>query len=625
MNKVLLLLLLIIQLFSNVTINSQNVVLEDFEFEYFIDKTNAIDFHEALKSNYENISHSHTTLGFLNNQTVWIKIDINSTLTNPQTLYFSHKTSFNMTKFNWYVVQNNTLINSSRAGYLDLTSNSTISDINGNIPLKITNQSTTTLYLQLQSNRSMILNFGLYDIDHLQHSEKSHTLFYALLIGIMFALIIYNTSLYIFTHDKAYLFYVGYVTPITIMFSNFTAGFNIEYFHIFGEINSLNIYLLPIHIILLSLFIKEVLQTKKRLPYANIFLNSLIGAVILWVVFTFFINMSSIRSLLSIISLIGAIGIITIAIIATLKKFELALFVVIATGLYLSGAIYTLLFYLKVIDYDFVALNSQFIGLVLEGILFSIMLSFRINMLEKIKEEQKQELIQQSRQAQMGELLSVIAHQLKQPLATMSATLTLNQVKLLKNDEYTKESIEKLFTLFANNIQHLSITIDEFRNFFNPHKHKELIVVNEVVDTALFVISMMFSKSNITIEKEYESNREIMVLKNELMQVILNILNNSIDSLNKVTTTQRVIKIKTYDTDLGTHVEISDNGGGINPKIIDKIFDKYFTTKPENKGTGLGLYLCKTIVEQNCKGAIIASNIENGAQFKLFIPKSEMK
>jgi len=103
---------------------------------------------------------------------------------------------------------------------------------------------------------------------------------------------------------------------------------------------------------------------------------------------------------------------------------------------------------------------------------------------------------------------------------------------------------------------------------------------------------------------------------NELMQVILNILKNAQDSLkNASKQRQSSISIRTYDTDSHAVIEIEDNGGGIKEEYMDKIYDPYFSTKDEKNGTGLGLYMSKTIIQEHHKGELNAFNTDDGVCF----------
>ncbi|MDH5464082.1 MAG: PAS domain-containing sensor histidine kinase [Thiovulaceae bacterium] len=243
--------------------------------------------------------------------------------------------------------------------------------------------------------------------------------------------------------------------------------------------------------------------------------------------------------------------------------------------------------------------------------------------IEKAVEEihQKEvQLLQQSRLAQMGEMISMIAHQWRQPLTAISAISIDLQMKLILDDYKSKDKkpLEKFFShteaslkKIDSYILNLTTTIDDFRNFYKPNKKSVKIKLEDVIEKSLNIIKPSLGSYNITIIEQYNSKEKIELYENEMMQVILNILKNAQDHLNEKNIKDPYIKIITEDNT----IFICDNGGGIPENIIEKIFDPYFSTKYEKNGTGLGLYMSKTIVEEHHHGRLIAENKDDGACF----------
>ena len=231
--------------------------------------------------------------------------------------------------------------------------------------------------------------------------------------------------------------------------------------------------------------------------------------------------------------------------------------------------------------------------------------------IEKTKAKDQQ-LLSQSRLAQMGEMISMIAHQWRQPLAAISATSnSLNiKVQLQTLDDKT---ILELTDRISQYSQHLSSTIDDFRLFFKPNKEKTNTNYNEILTSVLNIIETSIINKNITIKKELNSTTQFYSYPNEIKQVILNLLKNAEDVLIEREIENPEIIIKSYNNIL----EIIDNGGGVKDEIYEKIFDPYFTTKDEKNGTGLGLYMSKTIIEEHCKGTLTIRNSENRAIFRI--------
>lgn len=239
--------------------------------------------------------------------------------------------------------------------------------------------------------------------------------------------------------------------------------------------------------------------------------------------------------------------------------------------------------------------------------------------LSELKEKETL-LLEQSRMAAMGEMISMISHQWKQPLSSIAAAVSTLKLKI-KMNKYEAVSFENKITDIDKYIDYMSNTIDDFRNFFKSDKKKELVTINYIVDISLEMLENAFANNNIKIINDENKLQSIFIYKNELLQVILNILNNSKDAFSENTNNHNMIKINYKEFDTYQILSIEDNAGGISEDIIKKIFDPYFSTKNKKNGTGLGLYMCKIIVEKHCNGEIKAINKNNGVCFEIKIKK----
>jgi len=248
-----------------------------------------------------------------------------------------------------------------------------------------------------------------------------------------------------------------------------------------------------------------------------------------------------------------------------------------------------------------------------------------------IKNELKEKdahLFQQSRLAMMGEMLSMIAHQWRQPLGTISAnTISIQSAIELEQYNLKEDKGREEFLNFLNKkmdktnlyIQDLSQTITNFSNFYKPDKEYQIVEVNEVLLKAYSLIFDSLESYNIKVGFDLESNFELMMHENEFTQVILNIINNAKDQLLQNSIETPIINISTYVKNDTFYIDIADNAGGIDEKSLDKIFDPYFSTKLEKNGTGLGLYMSKVIIKDYHGGDIYAKNSDNGAIFTIRI------
>ncbi len=235
-------------------------------------------------------------------------------------------------------------------------------------------------------------------------------------------------------------------------------------------------------------------------------------------------------------------------------------------------------------------------------------------------ELQEQKLLQQSRLAQMGEMLSMIAHQWRQPLAAISSTSAALELKA-NLGKANNETVIKLSSKISEYAQHLSSTIDDFRDFFKSDKKELESSYNDIVKSILNIVEVSIENSNILIVRDLQDKEMFITYPNEVKQVILNLVKNAEDILIENNTEHAYIKIVTYMKNNRHILEVQDNAGGVPIDIVEKIFDPYFSTKLEKNGTGLGLYMSKTIIEEHCHGELNLFNNEEGAVFQVVLPQ----
>jgi len=240
---------------------------------------------------------------------------------------------------------------------------------------------------------------------------------------------------------------------------------------------------------------------------------------------------------------------------------------------------------------------------------------------EKIKESREQEkmLFKQARYAQMGEMISMIAHQWRQPLNAIS-TLTATMRLKIERGEYERDFMVNKVTTIGEYVQHLSSTINDFRNFFKLDRAKEELSFVNVIKNTLKLMGSELENKHIAVEVEYGCYCTVYTYPNEVQHVILNIVNNAEDVLLMNKITHPKIMIRTMGDGVKSILEIEDNAGGIDESIIEKVFNPYFTTKENSDGTGLGLYMSRIIIEEHCNGKIEVRNGKEGAIFRLIFP-----
>jgi PAS domain S-box-containing protein len=234
---------------------------------------------------------------------------------------------------------------------------------------------------------------------------------------------------------------------------------------------------------------------------------------------------------------------------------------------------------------------------------------------EALREKERM-LIQQSRLAAMGEMIGNIAHQWRQPLNVLG--INIQQLLLFYDEgQFTRDILAHGVDSSMKLIQHMSRTIDDFRNYFRPDKEKVEFRLGEAVAGALALMEGSFSHHRITTEIISQDDPVVTGYRNEFAQVILNILSNAGDIFRERRTTDPRVTITIGSEEGRAVVAIADNAGGIPGEIMEKVFDPYFTTKGPQSGTGLGLFMSKTIIEKNMNGTLTVRNNADGAEFRI--------
>lgn len=236
----------------------------------------------------------------------------------------------------------------------------------------------------------------------------------------------------------------------------------------------------------------------------------------------------------------------------------------------------------------------------------------------KKNEEKTKMLFLQSRLASMGEMIANIAHQWRQPLNELSITLFK-----LKESVKSNEKFEAGYEHAKRVIKGMSQTIEDFRNFFSVERERELFLPSSAVENALKMVQGTYEKEGIDVNLELKSEGQIYGFESQLCQAVIILLSNAKDALaNKKDDKKVTLSLETKDKFV--IIRVTDNAGGIKEEIMDKIFEPYFTTKHPSLGTGIGLYMLKSIVK-NHGGSAGAKNVKFGAEFEIKLPLKDEK
>ncbi len=290
------------------------------------------------------------------------------------------------------------------------------------------------------------------------------------------------------------------------------------------------------------------------------------------------------------------------------------------------GVLFTRAYTKKIIDYEeeLTAFNSSLEEMVEQKTteLQELNRSLEAKVEEKVHQITAQErlMITQSRLAAMGEMMSMIAHQWRQPLATTTLMITNEQLKAMMAGKEPSEC-DKILQKISDTMLYLSDTIDDFQTYFKPDKSAEEISVCEIIERVLHFTEPRRKLCKVQFDVQCGEENRLETYANEVVQVLINIINNAFDAFVERQQEARRIVLAVSAQQESVTITVEDNAGGIDASVIERVFDPYFSTKSKN-GTGLGLYMAKMIVENHIGGKLSVSNTQEGACFSVEIPRA---
>ncbi|MEK9667237.1 MAG: HAMP domain-containing sensor histidine kinase [Deltaproteobacteria bacterium] len=231
-------------------------------------------------------------------------------------------------------------------------------------------------------------------------------------------------------------------------------------------------------------------------------------------------------------------------------------------------------------------------------------------------QQMQQQLVQSTKMASMGEMLAMIAHQWRQPLATINmiaSSIKLEQQLGNANTEGTLEKLKKI----QDTTSFLSRTINDFRDFFRPDRQRAFVQLNELVQRTMEIIGLSLQKQDIELVKEFGELPPLELFPNEVQQALINLFKNAEEALEESGTDKKRLIVRTYVQQDKQILEVQDNAGGIPEDVVDQIFFPYFSTKNKLNGTGLGLYMSRMIIEDHLGGKLTVVNKDGGACFRV--------
>lgn len=580
----LMIRILILNLFFFINLHAQNLKEQMLEKTFIsFDGKNFIKFKQLDKKNYE---QKYTNLV--------LKIEIDEKLLKNDVYYIkilSTKDSFKNSNYSYEFINKVPIIK------LENIKNDLI------INFDLENQH---LFFDLEL-------FNEFEYKNILNEEK---LLFGITYGIILCAFLYNFVFFLYNREKIFLYYS--LLQVSLLFLLVLCSKNSYIINLLDN-NGNNIdisltLLLNLSMLLSILFNMAFLNTKKYTPKIHTSLWLLIFLDLLDIFSLLITNKSFIIDYIPPYILIFLLLIFAFFVLK--QGYKPALFYIIG---WFSLFIFVFLSQSSFSDY-----NENYmlhIGIPLESLLFSFAIGFKMRQTELEKQQNETILINKSKLASMGEMIGNIAHQWRQPLTHLSYII-MNLKAAYENDKLDKKYLEKKTDEANKQIEFMSHTIDDFRNFFKISKQKEEFSLIECINESINLLNESFKSLDIKLNFNYTENFRIRTYKGEFAQVIFNLLNNAKDEFIKQEIKDAKIIINIIKKEENILIEIIDNAGGISEKIIKKIFEPYFTTK--EKGLGIGLYMSKVIIEKNIGGKLEVENTINGAKFIIYLINSQI-
>ena len=420
-------------------------------------------------------------------------------------------------------------------------------------------------------------------------------------LGIIFSAMVYNFAFFFYIRNRHYLYYalaqffilLSLINLEALQISPFTEMYGFKSFYLL-DISQTFILIFSL------LFIQVFFQTQQNEP-----LNNVIKTILYLSYFDLLLSLFLGHTFITkFIPTVIWIAFVLLEVFRQTKERDVPFyFIMVGWHIVIVTLLLEISYVINPTKYDFPFLHVAF---AFESMLLSFALSYKFKLVELKQQKQQSLLLQQARLASMGEMISIIAHQWRQPLNYL--TYSFMHLKQL-----SKDNIEALNTIedSKNQLQMLSKNIETFRNFYNPAKEKNEFSIYDACQNILIISNGTLKNFNIELEIQRNEDFSLTANANEFEQVLLNLVNNAKDAFveRKISPAKITIEISK------PYVKISDNAGGIPLENQQKIFEPYFSTKEQSDG--IGLYIAKTIIEKEMKGSLSLKSNAKGSTFTI--------
>lgn len=447
------------------------------------------------------------------------------------------------------------------------------------------------IYLKVKNTLGYVdINFKVYTKEEYYNKVLFEKSIHAVAYGIVFSAFLYYLAFFIFNRQKSFIYYS--LTQLSMLFMllnpNIEESMGVLLFFIFS-----------------NLFTKEFLNTKKYTPKLDKVLTYMIYFYVLDTIFGNYFSIMFPSSIFLMFYILTAI------IIYNETKFQPILFYIIGWSIVIISFIFVdfQFFFINLVSSSFDNEILFYVVAPIESLVLAFALSYKVKLLEEQNIEKERLLIHQNKLAAMGEMISNIAHQWRQPLTHLSY-IFMNINSSYKHQKLDEKYLTKKTKEATVQLEYMSNTIDDFKDFYTPKKDMTHFMVKNEIQKAINIIRSVLETTNITIDVLGE-DFEVNGYDSEFSQVVLNLITNAKDALLEKQIKNPKIKVLLQKN----KIEVIDNAGGVDKVNVEKIFDPYFTTK--EKGTGIGLYMSKTIIEKHFNGTLTYKNQDDGSVFSI--------
>ncbi len=630
-NKLLLIFFFLINVNASViTLKEDNrYKISTKDIKVYKDETKNYSINEILSRVFSDIKNDRLNFKYSGN-TYWLKFDIKRT--TKESYYLKLNNTW-LNEVNIYYVKNKEVLKEYKTGLKYNHHSKAISSNEFAFPLDLYLDS-YTIYLKINSANPILLPLEIVKENYFLKEQNFNTIFDTVFYACVILMFFYNLFIYIISKVQIFKFYLSYIVGI-IGFLLYYDGYLLSLvFYDTALLNELFSYLFFIMIFIsISVFSSILFQSKK---YANVLHNILISSSIyimpllcLLAMLLVYFNLLTYLYLVHKSIIVTSIFILLLIVSITIRQFVINRVIVSKVYAFiwvifmLVTMFYIMNFVLGIVDIQLMTKILK-LNIVLEVVMMSLLIAYKLKIsneenlkLELKNKEQELYILRQTRLASFGEVLNSIIHEWKQPLhrinmISLDLEITYNKKGLTK--EYLYHQLNEIET----QTKYMNDTVTQFSDYFNPKKEKEKFYLIDCVKEAIKLLSVKFNKNSVNYLINCTDNKiSTSGYKKEYIQVIIILLNNSIDAIVKENIQNPTIVFEIFQRDNIPMLCVIDNAGGIKVKPIDKIFDANVSTKDEKVNSGIGLFIAKRIIEDNTNKKLICQNHYDGAKFSI--------